>query len=329
MKNFLMRLIEELKRIGFSSDNINVFFSHTLEGPRKPFQINTENSRCVIHRPEHHVMSEGPGGIKFNKAFLESDIKIALSVFEPSYLCGFAAAQHAVFPGLTDSESMASYIDEACGLEDKSIESRVEKLSKTSLKVSKEIPIDLTLNLILYRKGVYGASYGGADESFRKGLSTYKDLFYRSLSKEPRILLASAGGSPYDDQLSGVCQTIMNIMPALKKEDSVIVACECREWIRDRQIFDSLIEKEREIKPKKAEDLVGRALAFMIPELKEKFDVCLVSVIPSYYVRRGLKFRFSRTVNSALQTTMNRNKSGWIAVVEDAYHIHLESGPLG
>jgi len=283
-----------------------------------------ELGRVIEHRPEKQPLTEGPSGIKFNTAFMESEVKIALSVFEPSYLCGYAAAPHAVYPGLADLESMSSFVDKACELGDKTTESKVKEMSDVCLKISEELPLDLAINIVSDKKAVYGVSYGSAEDSFKKGFSTYRSLFHRSLGSRPRIVLASAGGSPYDDRLSGVCQTILNVTQLLKEGDSVIVACECGGWVSDKQILDLMIEKETGGETEKPEDLTGRALACILSELREKFDICLVSVIPSYYVRRGLKFRFSRTVNSALQTTMTRVKSGEIAVVEDGYHISLK-----
>lgn len=326
LKAALTTLVGGFLKRGFHPENVDVFISQALEAVSHRLDVQPEGfAKTVVHRAESQPFAEGPGGLKLNRLFMEADVKVALGVFEASYLYGYVGAPHSVYPGLTDLEAAAAYLDEACQVEPSHVEEKALKTSQSSVKVCEEIPVDLALNLIAYKGGVYGLFHGEVEEAFNQAWTAYKRLFQKPLTERPSIVLASAGGSPYDDRLAGLVQTVSNTASALKDGGSVVAVCECGSWTMDKPSLEQLVEPSLNRRLEKVEDLEARGLAWALTQLRSQVDVCLVSVIPNYYVRRGLKVRFSRTLNGALQTTMNRSKTGGILTVEDGYHTQLKT----
>jgi len=326
LKATLTALLEGLVNRGIPVENIDVYFSQALEAVNPPLNMGVEGfGRLLVHRAESQPFTEAPGGVRLNRMFMEADVKVALGVFEASYLSGYVGAPHAVFPGLTDLEAAANILKEVCQVEPWRVEEKALKTSRDYVKICEEIPVDLALNVIACKGNVYGIFHGKVGEAFSQAWTAYKRLFQKPLTGEPAIVLASAGGSPYDDRLTGLVQTVSNVGSALKEGGSVIAVCECGSWTMDKYSLEYLIEQKPNRSVGRIEDLTARGLALTVDRLRERMDLCLVSVIPNYYVRRGLKVRFSRTLNGALQTTMNRLKIGGIAAVEDGYHVQLKT----
>ncbi|MEM2964822.1 MAG: hypothetical protein QXE22_05175 [Candidatus Bathyarchaeia archaeon] len=326
LKATLTTLVDSLVNRGFSTEDIDVYFSQTLEAAAPPLDVGVGGfGRLLVHRAENQPFIEGPGGVRLNRMFMEADVKVILGVFEASYLSGYVGAPHSVYPGLTDLEAAAGHLDEGCQVKPGRVEEKALKTFRACVKICEELPVDLALNLVAYKGDVYGLFHGEVEETFNQAWAAYKRLFQKPLTGEPAIVLASAGGSPYDDRLAGLVQTASNAASALKKDGSVIAVCECGSWTMDKHGLEYLMEPKHDRGVEKVEDLAARGLAWTLNQLREELDLCLVSVIPNYYVRRGLKVRFSRTLNGALQTTMNRLKSGGIVAVEDGYHVQLKT----
>lgn len=149
---------------------------------------------------------------------------------------------------------------------------------------------DFLLNVVLNQEGKIARMVAGHyDLAHREGCKTV-DQMYRCPVEEPfDVVLASAGGFPFDIDLRQAHKGMENATRALKPGGVLVYFAECRDGAGHRAIeewvqrFSTSAEMERELR---SQFVVGGHKAYWLARMGEHFRILLVSGLPEAFVRR-------------------------------------------
>ncbi|HUX09636.1 MAG TPA: nickel-dependent lactate racemase [Terriglobia bacterium] len=149
---------------------------------------------------------------------------------------------------------------------------------------------DFLLNVVLTPTGQFAQVVAGHyEQAHRAGCKTVDQMYQVPFDKPYDMVLASAGGFPFDIDLRQAHKGLENAVRALRPGGVLIYFAECRdgaghaafaEWVEK---FSSSAEMERELRSK---FVVGGHKAYWVARLGERTRIHLVSALPESFVRR-------------------------------------------
>lgn len=314
----LSRLLEKLKEKGVSSQDIKILLTTETgeavraEEERADLWQNTFREYSVIAHEssssECVEVGKTSKGMKvfLNKSFVEADFRIVFSDVSLHRFFGYRGGCSAILPGIAGTDTvkhnhaMLTNSNARMGIiEGNPVYEGMEEASKLA-------KIDFGLCILPNVTGDLVKAYAGdLTEIFRVASRDYGEMCKASFRHKGEIVIASAGGSPYDMDLHHASACLEAALRVVKDEGSIILVGECPkghgnkvfyEWTKN---FKEVKDVESEIKKRY---VLGGESAYYLLKARERAKIYLVSVMPDYYASNIFKLRTSRTTNSALQS---------------------------
>ncbi len=181
--------------------------------------------------------------IKVNRMVLEHDLVIGVGIIEPTYLAGFSGARKLIMPGIAWHESIDAnhYL-----ITDP--HSRVGVLDGNPISEDmEEFARDLPLDFIVY--AVVGPNdettaivAGDRYQAHRAGCKLSEQIF-RVEAPRADIVIASAGGYPYDCDLVQGKKSVIAASELVKPGGAIIIVSETEEGWGAEEAFERWVKE--------------------------------------------------------------------------------------
>ncbi len=259
-----------------------------------------------------------------NRVFVEADNRIVVSDVGLHRFLGYRGGCSAIIPGIASAETIRHSLAMLTNTNVRRGVLEGNPVHESIADACRLTHVDLALFMTTNLQGdVVNVQAGDLIETFVKASSEYSELCKIPFKQKGEIVIASAGGSPFDVDLYHATGGLDAALRIVKDGGAVIFVAECPkgygnkifyEWARQ---FKELKEIEGEIKKRYVSGGEG---AYYLLKAREKARIYLVSVMPDYYASNVFKLKTARTTNSALQAAQRvLGKDSRIAVLPHAF----------
>jgi lactate racemase len=323
---FLPLLIGELNDAGIPDGDIFIVFAlgihrpqtteeqHRIVGEEVARRIALYDHDCYDRENLVRIGRTTRGNeVWINRRVHEADRVILTGEIIPHLIAGYSGGRKSLIPGVAGVETTTFnhkfILDPRCRAGVLEGNPAHEDL----LEACGLFDPDFLLNVVLGPSGEFVQVVGGHyEKAHRAGCETV-DRMYRIPLEEPYdMVLASAGGFPFDIDLRQAHKGMENAARALRQGGVLVYFAECRdgaghrafkEWVEK---FSSSAEMERELRSK---FVVGGHKAYWVARLAERARSHLVSALPDDFVRR-CRLEPTPDPQAAIECEIRRLKQG-------------------
>lgn len=300
---FLPVLINELNSAGIRDSDIFIVFAlgiHRRQSPHEQCRVVGEEIARRIALYDHdcydrenlaYIGRTSRGNeVWINRKVNEADRVILTGEIIYHMIAGYSGGRKSLVPGVAGAQTTTFnhqlILDPACraGVLDGN------PAHEDLLEACRMFEPDFLLNVVLSPEGKLAHVVAGHYEQAHLAGCRAVDQMYQVGFEEPYdMILASAGGFPFDIDLRQAHKGLENAARALRKGGVLIYFAECRDgaghpvfeqWVEN---FSSSSDMEQALR---SEFVVGGHKAYWIARLGERARIVLVSELPDPFVRR-------------------------------------------
>ena len=246
---FLPHIIAELNAVGVPDKNITILFGtgmHKEMSREEKVKVLGEETLSRIKTLCHNaagdedmvtlgITSRGTP-VKFNKHYVEADVKIITGAVVHHYFAGYGGGRKALLPGVSSRETILANHrlvfdpDRDTGVHPRVAPGILEgnPVHEDMLEAAAFAPPHFMLNVVLDMKGnileVVGGDYLKAHAS---GCQKADEAFSVPLKDKADIVIVSCGGYPKDINMIQIQKTLFNASLAVKEGGRIILLAEC------------------------------------------------------------------------------------------------------
>ncbi|MEM2913228.1 MAG: lactate racemase domain-containing protein [Candidatus Bathyarchaeia archaeon] len=315
-------ILSELTQAGLKSGDLTVIFAQdpfNLQTGRMKEQIKNELSPLGVNVAFHDGLSEcvyigdTSSGIKtyINKVFFDSKVKIVASSIEPNPYTLYNGDGYAVVPGLSNMDTVSQILMPILNIDDPLDYLGGDILSGIS-EASHLVKVDFSVNIVRNLRGEVVKSFAGEMEKAYSEAARSADALYKvQVERKVDAVFASPGGSPYDANLFEACKCLENSLRAVRRNGILVLVAECFDGYGDPDFYEATskfredpLSLEKSLRKRFS---IGGFMAYRFLKASRKFDICMVSAIPDYYVSEKLGLKVFRAANEALNYALEKS----------------------
>jgi len=302
--------LERLEAMGLNKDAAHLVIAMDPGHQPRTQSIQLAGLRAEVH---HHLHSETARAdlksmrLTLNKHFVESDLRIVISEVRPEFGV-FEGVERVILRGLAGMDSAWAGYPPARG----------EK-ALTLQDIHGAFPDIYSVEFICDSRRNVAAVFTGGLEASAKALDEARRLRSITLERKVDILVASAGGEPFDTDLYSTARLIGNATGILGREGVLVFVAECRAGYGHARFADYMRKfktgKDLEEELSKRFDPMGRAALELLRCLEGR-KIYLASVLPHVYASGTFRLTPARTADAGLQSALRvAGRDARIAVV--------------
>lgn len=233
-------ILEELKNAGVDLSNVSVIVGCGTH--RKPTEdeirrllgdIVLSRVEVAIHdcdSPDLVFVGETRFGTKvwLNRQFAEADVKILTGDIELHYFAGYGGGRKSVLPGVAGRRSINQNHSLLFHPKATTGNLRENPVHEDMTEAAELAGVDFSLNVVLNsRREVVRAFAGDFRAVLAEGAKLVDEMCKVEVKREADIIIASAGGHPFDLDLFQSTKAIHNAIRAVRRGGVVILVAEC------------------------------------------------------------------------------------------------------
>ncbi len=260
------------------------------------------------HTSETEPVTVGSSELLLNKRFMEADFRILVGEVRPE-LGEFRGTDQLILRGLTGVECLRMGYGPIFRGNSTFTADDIYAALKEVFAI--EVLCDSRRNIVDVISGGTDARRKAVDEAQRRSR--------HPVEKKVDIVVASAGGDPFDTDLYTASTLLGNAIGILNQDGIVVFAAECANGYGDAKFLDWIKKfessKELERSLTKEFDPVG-CVALALLKGIERAKVYLASILPDSYTSGMFGMRPAKTANAGLQSALRAaGKDAKIAAV--------------
>lgn len=256
-----------------------------------------------------------------NKTAMECDHIVLTGGIVYHFLAGWAGGRKYVLPGISSYETVMA--NHALSLADERGQGPRHGVSSGNvadnilhmdmMEAASFAKPTFIFNVVMSEHRIAGAVAGNYVSAHAKGRKMVDAIDGVSISEKADIVIASAGGSPKDINLYQSIKTLINAREAAKPGGTLIILTECPEGlggnaeVQDMILnYDTVLAREDALR---ADYSISKYVAYYFCETAEKYDLILVSSLPSDLLKKA-NIRIVSTLEEAMQLIADKNCTG-------------------
>jgi nickel-dependent lactate racemase len=313
-------LLSELSSAGVKDENVTAIIGsglHSVDRKEAAALLGEEIARrvkTVNHDPAAQdlvVVGETRRGTKvfLNRVFAEADVKVLTGLVGFDPVVGYEGGRMGVLPAVSGAETVrhcfSMFLDSNARLgvlEDNPVH-------KDMVEAAKLARVDFILNAVANSRGDLMKVFAGdLEQAFSEAVKAVDEVYRMVVDRRADIVVVSAGGDPYDVNLSESCRAISGVLEVVKRGGVIVLVAECSEGHGSQGFYD-LMSRHSDVKSVEKElkrnFAFGGQTAYHLLEASQKTRVILVSSMPDYYSISIFKIKTARAVNKALDEALN------------------------
>lgn len=315
-------LVRRLVQLGVAPVNLRVIFATGIH--RKvtreekaelltPFLV--QRVRTLDHDaadPARHVSfgeTERGTPIELDRALFDYSHVVLTGAIGFHYFAGFTGGRKSVCPGLASARTIEATHLQALDFERGGRRAGVaagrldgNAVHEECERIAAECAPSFLVNTVTDERGQVVRVYAGDWRSaHRRACAEYADSHSLKISDRRALVVASAGGSPFDINLIQAHKALEMASYACAEGGDIILAAECADGLGRADFlkwFDAADSRALEARLREAYEVNGQT-AWSLLTKAERFRVQLVSSLPDEDVRR-MRMTPARTIEEAL-----------------------------
>ncbi len=154
-----------------------------------------------------------------------------------------------------------------------------------------------------------------------------KNGFFSTSVAPTKALIVGAGGSGYDDTLSGALRSLWGALPSVRKAGAIMILAECSEGLGSRALEMMVTGRiGGEGDRRREKNMPGLEEVYYLRQLKDDYNVLLLSGLPELYAKSKLGFTTAKGSGEALGRLLTRaGRTSKVNVVTRAAECRISS----
>jgi nickel-dependent lactate racemase len=182
--------------------------------------------------------------LRMNQDYVSADKRILLGFIEPHFMAGFSGGYKAVFPGITDINSILDYHraeiighpGSTWGIpRNNPTQDRIKKYGSS---ISVNFLINITLN---ERREITGFFCGDVDEAHEEGCRFAKNTAMTPVDQSYPMVITTNSGFPLDQNLYQSVKGMVAAAEIVSDGGEILLAAECRDGFPNHGNFARLV----------------------------------------------------------------------------------------
>lgn len=245
--------------------------------------------------------------VTINRAFYESEYKVVLGEVLIDYHSGLRGAQTTMLTGFTGYKTIEQNREIAFKeiVTPGVIEGNVTHLD--SMEAANMIGIDLAVNLVCNTGYDLVSSHSGnLEDSWTQAIGCFNDSYHMQVESNADIIVVSAGGSKYDNDLYNAIWALGSIKDIAHRNTGIILIAECRNGLGANGLSTlARIDKLNELRRRY---MLGAREVYLIKSIIRSNDLYIVSTLPKY-ITDPLGLKVERTANDAIKKVYENRRN--------------------
>ena len=252
----LPALVEELTRNGIDRNDITIVVATGLhrattqkeaaailgEGLERSLKVVSHDARRTESLCDLGRLSNGaPLGVA--RAFVEADLRLAVSLVEPHFFAGYSGGRKMVLPGLAARETIFSFHSPSILAHPRVRSGCLEgnPVHQLALEAARKVGVHFSVNLTIDERQRPTGIFAGDLEKAHLAAVEFGDRHWRCAVKgRADVVVTSGGGAPLDATFYQTVKGISAALPVLRDGGTIVVASECAEGLGSPQFIGEL-----------------------------------------------------------------------------------------
>lgn len=238
-EDILILIATGMHRVSSNSERIQMFGKEIVNN----YNIVDHNAEDETHLKKLDGLSWSGSSVSLNKHYLEAGFRIVTGLVEPHFMAGFSGGRKSVCPGIASLDAVKNFhgfdfLDHpnartAC-LKD-------NPLHEEALSVAHMAPADYAVHIVLnQQKAVNHMICGDLFQAHEEAVEYVKTSCCPEVVNEADLVISSSGGYPLDATFYQCVKGIVNTLPAVKRNGSVITIGSCSEGIGSEEYSETM-----------------------------------------------------------------------------------------
>lgn len=325
-KIILPPLLEILEECGISREKITILIGTGIHRPSTDDELVTmfgeeivNNYRIVSHRSKEKDLLSFLGyttrntPIWVNSLFVNSDLKISLSLIEPHLMAGYSGGRKAICPGVSGLETMKILHGPTILEDPKAIEGVIEgnPFHDEALQIARKAGVDFSVNVTINQnRKLTGVFAGELEQAHLAGVRFVEQQVKVAFPEPVEVVLTTSAGYPLDLTFYQAIKGLTGALPVVKEAGTIILAAQCSEGIGSPE-FSRLIQEIDD--PEEFVALIKQSDFFVVDQWQIE-ELCKV-------IRKADVFLFTEGINFEVVENLLVE---WAPSVEDAIEVALD-----
>jgi len=245
-------LIQELIRIGLSSDSISVLVATGFHRPNEGDELGEligndwvlETVKVDNHfarRDADHVyLGTTPKGtpVKIDRRFVDSDLRMVIGLVEPHFMAGYSGGRKVIVPGIAHEESIrvlhsTRILDDErvtnCLLEGNPLHEELLQAARMTGKI-------LAVNTVVDEdRNLSFVNFGSLEESHLAAVTFARPYFEIPVDRKYKTVITSASGYPLDKTYYQTVKGMVGVGDILEEGADIFIVSECSEGLGSKE----------------------------------------------------------------------------------------------
>jgi len=272
------------------------------------FDHNRNTSELVLVGNTHRGTP-----VEINNRYHDATLKIAIGETRIDPYTGYAGAHSAIVPGLASIETIKEYRKKYFSAD--IIPGKIEfnPIKEDVLEAINKVGIDFTLNIVTNKDGKIVSAHAGAyEETWGKAINSLADMREISSKTGADIVIASAGGDPYDQNLYRASWALTNALQTAKRNGTIVLLAQCQTGL-GAEAYTQLA-RVSELSELKRRYMYGAEALHLIKQALKNKRIILVSALPNYLVE-SIGLEVARTANEAYKKAIQSRRGRKTVVI--------------
>jgi nickel-dependent lactate racemase len=208
------------------------------------YKVINHNAYDAATLAETGLVNELGTPLRMNKYYVQADKRILLGFIEPHFMAGFSGGYKAVFPGVTDIDSIMDYHRaEIIGhprsnwglLEDNPTQARIREYGAA-------LPVDFLINVTLNEKReITGYFCGDVIAAHERGCAFAKETAMTPVEALSPLVITTNSGFPLDQNLYQSVKGMVAAAEIVTDGGQIVLTAECRDGFPEHGNFARLV----------------------------------------------------------------------------------------
>jgi nickel-dependent lactate racemase len=210
----------------------------------KTFNVINHNAYDDSTLSDTGLINELGTPLRMNKEYVKADKRILLGFIEPHFMAGFSGGYKAVFPGITDINSILDYHRaEIIGHPHSTWGIPKENPTQDRIRqFGSALPVDFLVNVTLNeQRAITGFFCGNVIKAHDMGCSFAQETAMTAVDTPYRLVITTNSGFPLDQNLYQSVKGMVAAAEIVTQGGEILLAAECSDGFPDHGNFARLV----------------------------------------------------------------------------------------
>ncbi|MCK5278874.1 MAG: nickel-dependent lactate racemase, partial [Cyclobacteriaceae bacterium] len=238
-EEILILIATGMHRVSSLSERIEMFGEEIVNN----YNIIDHNAKDVSNLKTLDELSWSGLPVSLNRHYMEAGFRIVSGLVEPHFMAGFSGGRKSICPGIASLDAVRNFhgfdfLDHpnaktACLIDN--------PLHEEALSVAHLAPADYAVQIVLdQQKAVNHIICGDLFHAHQEAVEYVKACCCPVVEKEADLVLTSSGGYPLDATFYQCVKGIVNTLPAVKENGTIICMGSCSEGIGSEEYAETM-----------------------------------------------------------------------------------------